>query len=141
MNHTTHPVEHEEVMAWVDGQLEAARAAEVAAHVEQCAECQTVAADLRRVSQHMAAWQVEPAPQRLSESVTAALPKNEPTPQFSPSVGLKAWLLGWRWKVAAGFAILVVIVTFYFSGMSRYRDETASLMTLKQRDAVLLARF
>ena len=55
-----HAIEPEEMMAYLDGELPAARAAEAMTHLERCAECQKLAADLRRVSQEMAAWQVEP---------------------------------------------------------------------------------
>ena len=37
MNQATHPIEREEVMAYLDGELDAAKAAAVGAHIEQCA--------------------------------------------------------------------------------------------------------
>jgi hypothetical protein len=55
-----HAIEPEEMMAYLDGELPAPRAAEAMTHLEHCAECRRLAADLRRVSQDMAAWQVEP---------------------------------------------------------------------------------
>lgn len=58
----THPVEREEVMAWLDGELPAVRAADVATHVASCADCGALAADLRDVSDRVAVWRVEPAP-------------------------------------------------------------------------------
>jgi hypothetical protein len=54
-----HAIEPEEMMAYLDGELLAARAAEAMTHLERCSECQQLAADLQRVSQEMAAWQVE----------------------------------------------------------------------------------
>lgn len=48
-------------MAYLDGELPATRAAEAMTHLERCVECQKLAADLRRVSQEMSAWEVEPA--------------------------------------------------------------------------------
>lgn len=67
-----HAIEPEEMMAYLDGELSASRAAEAMTHLERCAECQKLAADLRRVSQEMAAWQVKPpramaAPERPVE--------------------------------------------------------------------------
>ncbi len=41
MNRTTHEIEPEEVMAYLDGELEASRASEVAAHIAGCAECRS----------------------------------------------------------------------------------------------------
>jgi len=72
MNNITHPVEKEELMAYLDRELPAERAAVVGVHLEQCAECRVLAADLRLVSEKLATWQVEPSPARLAERVTAA---------------------------------------------------------------------
>ena len=58
----THPVTQEEVMAWLDGELSAPRADEIAGHVASCADCDALASDLRSVSDRVAAWTVEPAP-------------------------------------------------------------------------------
>jgi hypothetical protein len=56
-----HPVEQEEVMAFLDGELPPDRAALVEAHLEDCGECQRLAAELGDVSRKMAVWQVEPS--------------------------------------------------------------------------------
>jgi len=69
MKSTTHPIEPEEVMAYLDGELAGERAAAVGAHLEQCAECAAVAAELRGVSVRMAEWQVEAAPQQLVSEI------------------------------------------------------------------------
>ncbi len=58
----THPVTQEEVMAWLDGELPAPRAADVATHVTSCADCDALAADLRSVSRRVGAWTVAPPP-------------------------------------------------------------------------------
>jgi hypothetical protein len=56
---STHTFEPEEVMAYVDGELGGERAALVEEHLEGCAECQSVAADLTLVSRRMSDWRVE----------------------------------------------------------------------------------
>jgi Domain of unknown function (DUF4349)/Putative zinc-finger len=71
--YSTHPIDKQEVMAYLDGELPVERAAALATHIEQCAECRSVAEDLRSVARQMLAWQVEPSPDRLTERVTAAL--------------------------------------------------------------------
>ncbi len=73
MEHKLHPVEKEELMAYLDGELPATRAAEVADHLDRCAECKPLVSELRLVSEKLAGWQVERAPQRLVERLTAAL--------------------------------------------------------------------
>ncbi len=50
MNSSTHPYEQEEVMAYLDGELSADRAAGVAAHLRECAECAELAEQMRGVS-------------------------------------------------------------------------------------------
>jgi Domain of unknown function (DUF4349)/Putative zinc-finger len=69
-----HAIEPEEMMAYLDGELPDARASEAITHLERCAECQKLAADLRRVSQEMAAWQVDP-PRAIAAPV---VPQEEP---------------------------------------------------------------
>ena len=59
MNTSTHPIEHEEVMAQLEGELPQDRAAVVAAHMVSCDECRQLAADLTNVSQRLQGWQVE----------------------------------------------------------------------------------
>ena len=59
MSKSNHPIEQEELMAYLDGELATNRAVAAAAHLEHCAECQELAADLRKLSQEMMAWEVE----------------------------------------------------------------------------------
>jgi hypothetical protein len=67
MRKTGHPVEPEELMAYLDGELAPVRAAEMVTHLERCEECKKMAADLRTVSREMAAWEVEGAKFGLRE--------------------------------------------------------------------------
>ena len=54
-----HPMEKEELMAYLDGELSKARAAVAAAHLGECAECRAVVDGLRAVSQKLQSWEVE----------------------------------------------------------------------------------
>ncbi len=76
MTAETHPVEREQLMAYLDGELAANEAARVAAHLTDCADCRQLEADLRSVSAQMLSWNVEPAPQQLNDGVLAALQAN-----------------------------------------------------------------
>jgi Domain of unknown function (DUF4349) len=54
-----HSIEPEELMAYLDGELEIARSQMAAEHLERCAECREAAEDFRRVPRAMSAWEVE----------------------------------------------------------------------------------
>jgi len=71
MNTTMHPVAPEEVMALVDGELSVDRAAAVSAHLEACAECSSVAADVRSLSGRMSSWKIEQLPSSLAKAAIA----------------------------------------------------------------------
>src|SRR5947209_20603430 len=57
-----HAVNPEEVMAYLDGELPAERAAVVHAHMTSCDACQRLARELRGVSREVTRWSVEDAP-------------------------------------------------------------------------------
>lgn len=120
MNQATHPMEREEVMAYLDGEMDAARAAAVETHLSECAECRALADDLRGVSQKMAAWQVEGAPTRLSENVEAAA-KGEEKQKVLTLTPLRR--IHWVWKIAGGFALLLIVAAISIPNLLRSRME------------------
>ena len=62
MTAANHDVQFEELMAWLDGELQGADAERVRAHVAGCADCLRMEAEMREVSDRLSAWQVPPAP-------------------------------------------------------------------------------
>jgi hypothetical protein len=72
-----HPVEKEQVMAFLDGELDPKLAAQVATHIAECADCQSLQNELRGVSSRMLAWNVEAAPEKLTQAVMAAAQTDE----------------------------------------------------------------
>jgi hypothetical protein len=103
MTRSTHPVEPEDVMAYLDGELPAARASAIAAHLDQCADCAGLAQQLRNVSQQLLAFEVEPAPARLEGAVLAALGET-PRRASTPAKGLLVQpVLLWRRLFASRF--------------------------------------
>jgi anti-sigma factor RsiW len=84
---STHPFEQEEVMAYLDGEISADRAAEIAQHMQQCIECQALAATFRNLSQQFAAWEIESSPARLTEQMTKQLAAAAP-PQSSAKLSI-----------------------------------------------------
>ena len=70
---STHPFEPDEVMAYLDGEVSADRASEIAQHMQQCGECRELAAGFRNLSHELAAWEVETSPERLTEEMNSEL--------------------------------------------------------------------
>jgi len=120
MTASTHPVEREQLMAYLDGELAANEATRVAAHLTACAECRQLEADLRSVSAQMLTWNVEPAPPQVSDAVLAALHANpaqnsvrEPRSFFQVAFQHRIRIA--RWGLAAaclGVAAMILIKIF-----------------------------
>ena len=70
---TQHAFDPEEVMAYLDGELEPRRAAALAEHLAHCRECEALAAQFRDVSVRLLDFQIESASPKLSATVLGAL--------------------------------------------------------------------
>jgi anti-sigma factor RsiW len=57
-----HGFQPEEVMAYLDGEVTGERALTLAEHLEDCAECSSLADDFCAISQQLIAWKIEPSP-------------------------------------------------------------------------------
>lgn len=68
-----HPIEAEELMAYLDGELTAGRASRVVSHLEKCAPCQDLSADFHGLSQRLMAWEAEAADSQIPPAIAAAL--------------------------------------------------------------------
>jgi hypothetical protein len=110
MSTNKHPIEPQELMAYLDGELSTDRATAAVSHLERCPDCQNLAVDLRGVSQRLMAWEVEAPDPRISSEVIAALEqrqqKSERAEAGSPTFRKKVMMRRWAW--AGAFAILCV---------------------------------
>ena len=97
-------VEPEEMMAWLDGELPVEEAGTVAAHVEECAVCATVAAQFRKTSEELAGWSLPDAPTSVETTVIRAMR----TRVRRPSGGRWHWGL---WGVGLGAVAAMLLVT------------------------------
>jgi anti-sigma factor RsiW len=112
-----HAFDAEEVMAYLDGELEPQRAAALAGHLEHCAECQDVAKELRLVSGRMMNFEIELAPANLTVAALFDLSAAEAQKPPKVSSPRRKILARWReffatqkaWAFAGGFAILVAL--------------------------------
>ena len=113
-----HAFEAEEVMAYLDGDLEPQRAAMLASHLQHCAECQSVARELRTVSSRMLDFEIEPMPASVTAVVVAELraPK-KPEPARALGFRQRVWAK-WHelatnrkvWGFAAAFAVVAMAI-------------------------------
>ena len=125
MSANRHPIEQEELMAYLDGELPADQATETLSHLELCPECQTLAADFRGISQELLAWEVESPEVGIPAEINAALgerlQKREAVKVSWPR--LKSGVLTSRWFWAGALAIICVAVGLKLTLTSRNRNE------------------
>jgi len=116
MNKVIHPIEPEELMAYLDGELTADGASAAAAHLGECAECQTLVAELQSVSQSLKSWKVEPPEPAMPSAIETALAEKQPESRKLIPVPKSTWreVLGRRWPVLAwaGTAAAVLLLVF-----------------------------
>src|SRR5262249_22608132 len=109
MLNTGHPIEREELMAYLDGELEVARASVAAEHLERCADCRKLASDLRGVSRAMLAWEVEESGLR---------------PPAGRSPNLRRW---WRSKPVLAVAGPCILIGVWVAVTNENRPSPAQL--------------
>jgi hypothetical protein len=113
-----HAFDAEEVMAYLDGELEARRAAALAAHLVSCGECQEVAQGFRALSERMLSFEVEHPSAGVNETVLAALDsaKSPNAAGTDRAQNQRGW--NWRqvfgrrrnWAVACAVAVVAILV-------------------------------
>jgi hypothetical protein len=101
MNRSTqHAFQPEEIMAYLDGELEAYQAAALASHLEDCGECQAMSVQLRQVSERLLEFQIEPSAAKLGEKIlqetntniqTVAAPQSGKNPKWRRPVRIFTW--------------------------------------------------
>jgi Domain of unknown function (DUF4349)/Putative zinc-finger len=125
-----HEFEAEEVMAYLDGELAPARAAELAGHLEHCQECGALATRFRQLSERLLDFGAEASPERVGDVVLAQLESVEPqrgakasreAGDLKRSKPRRAFRKPSMWGLAAATAIALLIV-----GVGAYRATNSS---------------
>ena len=127
MSTNRHPIEEEKLMAYLDGELPTDQATEALTHLEVCLECQTLAADFRRVSQELMAWEVTSPGVGVPSEINAALEERfqrEAPKVISPRLEARVMMSRWVW--AGALAIVCVAVGLKLTLTSRNRNEGRS---------------
>jgi Domain of unknown function (DUF4349)/Putative zinc-finger len=112
MSRGNHPIQEEELMAYLDGELSDDRAAVAVTHLAQCQHCQKVADDLRSISRSLRAWQIEPSTPEMMPSIQAELDVRGEHLEKATTVKNGTW---WRsfqsqWARGGGFSFIAVLV-------------------------------
>jgi hypothetical protein len=119
MNKIMHPIEPEELMAYLDGELRADRAAATAAHLGECTECQGLVAELRSVSHSLKTWKVEPPESETPPEIETALAENRPESRQVFRAHRRSWreVLGQRWAILAWAGAMAAVLLIVFGTM------------------------
>lgn len=104
MRREMHPIEPEELMAYLDGELALQRASVAAGHLLHCRECQTVAAEMQSVSRRLLEWQIDEPGPRVDRGVSSARLPERTRPAWRRGV---PWIAG----LAAACLVLMMVVT------------------------------
>ena len=134
-----HAFDAEEVMAYLDGELEARRAAALAAHLVSCGECQEVAHGFRALSERMLSFEVGHPSAGMNETVLAALESGKATKTSGANEVVDE--RGWKWRRIFShprvwaFAGAVIVVAMLVIGipMARQGRTVADLRAIRER--------
>ncbi len=142
MSTNRHPIEQEELMAYLDGELPANEATKTLSHLELCPECQALAADFRGISQDLMAWEVEVPEAGISLEIKNALAEC-----FQPREAVKvSWprlknrVMTRRWIWAGTLAIVcgAVGLAFLFTGRNRNEDRSTAYPSMASIEQYLM---
>jgi hypothetical protein len=95
MRSNVHPVEPEELMAYLDGELPVEQATAAAVHLEECRECQILVAEMKSVSEVLTAFEIESAEPAIHGELSKALDERQEERSAAPD--------RWDWLGQDGF--------------------------------------
>jgi len=115
MNPTEHPFTPELLMAFVDREAAGPEEARVAAHLESCAECRALEAQLRRDSRELRRWTVPQLSGDAASRIAARLAR-QAVPRRR-----RAWLVSRRfaWQAAGALGVLTVSILLLMRPLQR----------------------
>lgn len=114
---TQHAFAPEEVMAYLDGELESRWAAALAAHLERCDECGAIAAQLRKVSERLLDFAVDAHSPKFDHAILEAAAGAKDKRSNETKAG-RRWIASFGpWAWAGAFAVIIVIGVIVFVGI------------------------
>jgi hypothetical protein len=143
MSTNRHPIEQEELMAYLDGELPPDQATEALSHLELCSECQTLAADFRGVSRELTAWEVESPEVGIPSEIDAALGerlrKRKPAKVSSPRLEKRVMTSRWIWAVALAIVCVAVGLKLTLTGRNRNEDRSTAYPSMASIEQYLMS--
>jgi hypothetical protein len=142
MSTNRHPIEPEELMEYLDGELPADQATEALSHLELCPECQTLVADFRGVSQDLMAWEVESPevgiPPQINAVLGERLQKDEAAKFGSPRLKNRVMRNRWVWIGALAIVCMAVGLKLTLTSRNRKQDRPAAYPTMASIEQYLM---
>jgi len=140
-----HEFRAEEVMAYLDGELEPKRATALASHLEHCIECKALAGDFHQVSERMLDFQIEPMPETVSKAIHATV--DESLAVSKAKADAPTIKRDWRrilatpygWAAACAVIVVVVALVIWINSPNRMATNTSS-KTVPQMEVENLSR-
>jgi anti-sigma factor RsiW len=125
MNKIIHPIEPEELMAYLDGELTTDRAKATVTHLGECSECQRLVASMRSVSQSVATWEIELAESVIPLAIATALAETIPASRKALPER-RGWrdLVGMQWPTSAWVGAIAAVLLVVF-GTVRFQSRNA----------------
>ncbi|HET9132023.1 MAG TPA: zf-HC2 domain-containing protein, partial [Terriglobia bacterium] len=126
MSTTEHPLWEDELMPYIDGQLQGESVARVAAHLASCADCRKAVEDTRKLSAQMSQWEIEPASVRMKDALLSELHRNDRSAK-------KWWNRQWVWGFGVGGAVTAaVLLLLVLNVQRREMDKSAALSSIEE---------
>jgi hypothetical protein len=142
MSTNRHPIEQEELMAYLDGELPADQAAEALSHLELCPDCETLAADFQGVSQELMAWEVESPEVGIPPVINAALgdrlQKRQAAKISWPRLEKRVMTKRWVWAGALAIVCAVVGLTLTLTSRNRKEDRSTAYPSMASIEQYLM---
>jgi len=109
MTHREHPIWEEELMPYFDGQLDEAKASEIANHLKTCDDCAAAVADAKGLSQQMTEWKVEDTSQKMRETILTEMRLQERSKRSRQRWAWWANRPVWAYGLTGAVAALVLL--------------------------------
>jgi anti-sigma factor RsiW len=122
MTTTTHTVAPEDIMAYLDGELSTAEAQAISLHLDTCANCAALAADLRSTSESLTRWTVPPIPQSIEDALQQPASKTA-----AANKSTKPTRTSWKWKpflIGGGGALATLALLWIVISVMTYQPAT-----------------